>query len=136
MRRSIKMSGDSYVFDTTVIIKIFGKDQKVIERAEECEEIFIPSIVIGELQYGAQNSKRKEENLEKIEQLSFMSSILHITEQTAKEYGIIKKELKEKGTPIPENDLWIAATAIQNDLKLAGRDKHFEHIDKLAYEQW
>ena len=52
---------------------------------------------------------------------------------TAKKYGIIKKDLKIKGTPIPENDIWISAIAIQFDLKLAGKGDPFKYIDNLNY---
>jgi tRNA(fMet)-specific endonuclease VapC len=55
---------------------------------------------------------------------------------TANYYGQIKKELKEKGNPIPENDIWIAAIAKQHELELVSRDKHFEKIDNLKVTKW
>ena len=55
---------------------------------------------------------------------------------TAEIYGRIKQGLKAKGFQMPDNDLWIAATAIQYDITLAARDGHFNWIDGLKIEQW
>jgi len=56
--------------------------------------------------------------------------------ETAKKYGEIKNRLKEKGHPIPENDIWIAAIAQQYALTLVTRDAHFEGIENLKIEVW
>ena len=99
-------------------------------------EIYLPSIVIGELYYGAFNSGKKEENIQKIDQLIKESLILACDDTTAKHYGKIKSQLKVKGTPIPENDIWIAALAFQYSLTLISRDTHFSFIDGLKTQRW
>lgn len=55
---------------------------------------------------------------------------------TAREYGVIKNALREKGRLIPENDIWIAAIARQHDLTLVTRDEHFKEIKHLKVEMW
>ncbi len=55
---------------------------------------------------------------------------------TAKHYGQIKSELKTKGHPLPENDVWIAAIAKQHSLTVVTRDQHFKEIDALLLEEW
>ncbi len=55
---------------------------------------------------------------------------------TARRYAAIKNELRRQGRPIPENDLWIAATALEHGLLLVTRDEHFQHIGGLEIERW
>lgn len=98
--------------------------------------IFIPSIVLGELFYGAHQSTRKDENKKKIEALAATSLVLECDTDTARFYGEIKSLLKVNGTPIPENDIWIAAIAKQHQLVLATRDKHFNNINAIEIESW
>jgi len=62
--------------------------------------------------------------------------VLACDTETAREYGQIKNSLRAKGKPIPENDIWIAAIAIQYDLTLVTRDGHFTEIEGLATETW
>jgi len=129
------MSG-SYLLDTNIIIALFNKEASIVSRVNQAREIYLPAIVIGELYYGSYNSKRKEENIKRIDYLRTEVSILHCDDATAKIYGRVKTDLKKKGKPVPENDLWIAAIAMQYDLTLAARDRHFEHINGLNLEKW
>jgi tRNA(fMet)-specific endonuclease VapC len=62
--------------------------------------------------------------------------VLDCNAGTAYEYGLIRNELRLKGLPIPENDLWLSATARQHDLTLVSRDRHFEYVDGLVIERW
>jgi tRNA(fMet)-specific endonuclease VapC len=91
---------------------------------------------LGELYYEALNSSKKESNLEKIEGFKEEIYLLDSDEFTARVYGEVKKRLKDKGTPIPENDIWIAAVAMQYNLTLVTRDNHFRHVDGLQVEKW
>jgi tRNA(fMet)-specific endonuclease VapC len=63
-------------------------------------------------------------------------TILNCDKDTAQQYGIVKNKLLDKGKPIPENDIWIAAVAMQNDLILVTRDGHFNEIEELKFEKW
>ena len=60
----------------------------------------------------------------------------HCDLDTSRHYAIVKSYLKSKGTPIPENDIWIAALAKQHRLTLVTRDKHFNNIHELLLESW
>jgi len=72
------------------------------------------------------NSTKLKENREKIIQFQNDANILDCDAVTENYYGQIKKELKDKGNPIPENDIWIAALAKQHDLELVSQDKHLQ----------
>lgn len=125
-----------YLLDTNIVIALFGKDEHVLKKVKEAQEIYHPAIVIGELYYGALNSTRKLENLQKVDEYRDQVAILNSDDYTARFYGEVKAALKKKGTPIPENDIWISAVAIQYDLTLISRDKHFGNIEGLSLERW
>jgi tRNA(fMet)-specific endonuclease VapC len=75
-----------------------------------------------------------ERNIEKIDEFVANSTILSCDAYTAKIYGKIKGDLKKKGKPIPENDIWIAALADQYGLLLVTKDSHFKNIDDFSVE--
>ncbi|MDW7649986.1 MAG: type II toxin-antitoxin system VapC family toxin [Bacillota bacterium] len=129
------MSG-RYLLDTNIIIGLFKGDSLIKKNLGSVQEAFVPTIALGELYYGALKSKRHVENIKVIEDFSFSFSALSCDKITAKYYGEVKKELWEKGNPQPENDVWIAALALQHDLILASRDKQFTNILQLKLENW
>ena len=98
--------------------------------------LFLASPTVGELYYGAQKSDKVTENLNRInifvEEHTFLSCDL----ETAQWYGIIKERLQRKGRPIPNNDIWIAAIAMQHGLILVTRDAHFDEVESLQTERW
>jgi len=126
----------SVLFDTNIVIALFSGDENVLKQISKSEEILIPAIVIGELYYGAQNSIKKYDNLLKIKEFSQSVTVLNCDSNTAFTYGVIKKHLKDGGTPIPENDIWIAALAAQYELTLITRDKHFNQIHQVKSQIW
>jgi len=99
-------------------------------------KIFVPSIVIGELYYGAENSARLDENRARVDQYAASVVIVNCDAVTGKHYGRVKAQLRAKGKMIPDNDIWIAAVAIQFDLTVVTRDGHFQHVDGLRVEVW
>ncbi len=64
------------------------------------------------------------------------SDVIDISAGVSERYGDLKQQLRAAGKPIPDNDLWIAATAIEHHLVLVTRDKHFESTPGLAVETW
>jgi tRNA(fMet)-specific endonuclease VapC len=72
----------------------------------------------------------------RIEEFASSASVLSCDGETARHYGQIKDRLRLKGRPIPENDNWIAASAMQHGLPLATRDDHFKEVDGLRIETW
>ncbi|MGL5940441.1 MAG: type II toxin-antitoxin system VapC family toxin [Waterburya sp.] len=129
------MSG-KYLLDTNIIIALFAKETVVIENLATAEEVFVPSITIGELYYGARKSGRVQNNINRIDELVANSRILGCNVETANEYGKIKHSLRLKGRPLPENDIWIAALALQYKLILVTRDGHFQEVEKLQTISW
>src|SRR4051812_9260593 len=116
------MTGSKCLLDTSVIIQAFRKDNTIVQRLDKLAEVFVPVIVIGELFYGADKSSNPIRNLEQI--LSFLENctIAVLDKKAAMHYGKIKTELQQKGKPIPENDIWIAAIALQLHLPLFTTD--------------
>lgn len=125
-----------FLLDTNIVIALFAKDTSVQKGLMEAEQVFVPSIVLGELYYGAHKSLRKEENIARLDEFAAVSAVLETNTATAKEYGEIKNALRNKGHPIPENDIWVAAISKQYGLTLATRDEHFKEVEGIAVESW
>jgi tRNA(fMet)-specific endonuclease VapC len=126
-----------YLLDTTIAIAVLEGEVDLTRRRGKPFEAFLSAIVLGELFFGAEKSRRVEENKARIRRLISLCPVLLCDEETAQHYGIVKKQLQRKGRPIPENDIWIAASARQHGLILAARDGHYEYLDDdLPREVW
>ena len=125
-----------YILDTNIIIGLFANDPIIIKNAEHANQLYTTSIVIGELFYGAYNSKHKKANIQKIQELCSNIEVLLCDVNTSKIYGEIKYQIKIKGKPILENDIWIAALSIQHKIPLISKDNHFRQIDGLTLQDW
>lgn len=125
-----------FLLDTNIVIELFGRGKEVRESIAQAGEVFLCSIVLGELFFGARNSGRIEENIKRIEEFAAVNFILSCDDETAAIYGQVKSKLKLRGRPIPENDVWIAALCLQHSLTLASRDTHFEEVEDLLLESW
>lgn len=125
-----------YLLDTNIIIALFAEDPKVHKHLSNASEVFIPCTVLGELYFGAHKSVKIQENLNRIDEFALNNTVLPCDTETAKTYGDLKDRLKEKGQPLPENDMWIAAIALQYDLTLVTKDLHFGSIENLKIEMW
>jgi tRNA(fMet)-specific endonuclease VapC len=126
----------SYVLDTNIVIAFFSGEPVVIEHFDQADEILLPSVVLGELDFGARKSGHAQENLARIDELDQQVVVLNCDADTARQYGIIKNTLRLKGRPIPDNDIWIAAIARQYQITLVTRDAHFAEVDGLQIEAW
>jgi tRNA(fMet)-specific endonuclease VapC len=127
------VSGNSIALDTSVAIAILA-DRAHILLAGPDVAFLLPVPVVGELRYGALNSRRSAENLAEVERLVNRCRVLDITETTAVTYARLRVGLKAKGRPIPENDLWIASLCVEHQVKLAAVDGHFDVVDELLRE--
>lgn len=125
-----------YLLDTNIVIAIFAGDTNVLERLAHSDEVFLPAIVLGELYYGARKSTHIDANIDRIDELAASSALLGCDIDTSRHYGRIKNNLRAKGRPIPENDIWIAAVAQQHALTLVLRDTHFNEVDTLSLDVW
>ena len=131
----MKMNG-RYLLDTNIVIALFDGNAHIIERINQSEEVYIPVFVLGELFYGAYKSSKQIQNLKQIEDFQNQLEILECDKLTAKYYGEIKNDLRKKGKPIPENDIWISALAAQHQLIVITRDKHFENVEIIKTDKW
>ena len=129
------MSG-RYLLDTNIIIGLFNGEAAITRRVDSAPEIFLSCVVLGELHFGATRSKRMAANLARARGFAATCVIVSIDAETSAHYGRIRGELRAKGKPIPENDIWIAASAAQHDLIVVTRDRHFKQVDGLQTEAW
>lgn len=125
-----------YIFDTNIIIGLLNNEQKIVKMMTEIQGLETTVVTIGELLYGAALSKDRDRNEQTIKNFANMSTVYEIDLSVVEEYAFIKSQLKRNGTPIPENDIWIAAIAKANDKIIVTRDKHLLNIDFIETEMW
>lgn len=125
----------SFLLDSNVIIDVFRGKSEVIAVVSNIPRIYIPVIVLGELCFGAYKSEQTSKRLSEIEYLRQSSSIVLVSEATAQIYGLIKNELRIKGKPIPENDIWIAAITKEHNFTLLTGDNHFDEVPGIMVEK-
>jgi tRNA(fMet)-specific endonuclease VapC len=126
-----------FLLDTNVVVAALKQEQATLARVEDAAgSLFVPAIALGELYFGARKSARVGENFRRIGGFADRANILPCDGDTARLYGEVKDGLRRKGRPIPQNDLWIAAVALQHDLMLVSRDSHFEHVEGLELQRW
>jgi len=121
----------SVLLDTSVVVDYLRGDQNLGRRFAGFAATYVPLIVVGELYYGAHRAPRGEEAFAKVRDFLRTSVLLLPDESTADQYGRVKAELARIGRPIPENDVWIAAMALQYDLPIVTRDAHFSLVSRL-----
>src|SRR5215210_716247 len=126
----------SYLLDTNIAIAVLESEVDLQSQQGSRFGAYLNTIVLGELLFGAENSQRVQKNRLRIETLAAVCPVLPCDAETARQYGRVRKALLDKGRPIPENDLWIAASARRYGLILATRDGHFDYVDDLITETW
>lgn len=108
-------------------------EEEVVRLLEEAESLHVPLIVIGELRAGFALGRKGREN-EAVLQRFLMKpgvEIMYPADATTRHYASLFRQLRRQGTPIPTNDLWIAALVLERDLVLCSRDGHFRNIPQL-----
>jgi tRNA(fMet)-specific endonuclease VapC len=128
--------GKSVLLDTSVVVRHFRDGNALASNLAAFEELYLPQPALAELYAGAFRSARPEKNLQQIERFLEAVDVLLPDQSTPELYGRISAQLAQAGTPIPQNDIWIAAIARQSDLPLATRDRHFELVVGLTVLFW
>lgn len=118
------------------MIALFAGESAVLDEFNDADEVFLSSVVLGELYYGARKSARVAENVARVDAFAANNVVIACDVDTSRQYGIVKDSLRAKGKMIPENDIWIAAMALQHGLPLATRDAHFNEVDGLSVANW
>jgi len=124
------------ILDTNAISALFQGDTGLTALLGHEPRLTLPAIVVGEYRYGLQRSRQREPLERLLDDLVRLSRILMIDLETAYAYAEIRDTLRTQGTPIPENDVWIAALCRQHGLPLASRDRHFDAVPGLERREW
>lgn len=97
---------------------------------------YVPVIVLGEFRYGIAQSRHRAAYERWLASEVRHFELLAVTETTAFAYAALRVSLRENGTPIPANDAWLAALALQHGLAVLSRDRHFDAVPKLRRQDW
>ena len=119
------------LMDTNVIVRVLNGDRELINELSKISSLCTCTVVLGELMYGAAKSAHVVQNKQNAKSFCSRYPLLGVSNIVAEFYGEIKKDLLSHGNVMPENDMWIAATALANDMTVITPDKHFEHIQNL-----
>lgn len=122
------------VIDTNIYSDYAEGLQEVVDiLAAHGENIFIPSVVLGELYYGFLKGSKQEYNEEKLQELidRLQIGIIDVNRDVARKYSLIFRSLQKKDSKIPINDVWIAACCMEVGGTLLTRDTHFKHVDQI-----
>ena len=124
------------ILDTNAISALFAGDESLAALLDGEERLHLPVFVVGEYRYGLSRSRHARSLAELLDTLILESVVLPANLETAAIYADLRAELGRNGTPIPENDVWIAALARQHELPLATRDAHFDAVPRLDRRSW
>ncbi|ODS31304.1 MAG: nucleic acid-binding protein contains PIN domain protein [Candidatus Scalindua rubra] len=124
------MSGEISL-DTNIVIRLLKNDPLVTKKLASSTNFFLPIPVIAELLFAPKNSSRIKENIVIYNEFIDFCNVLNITRETADHYSTIRLDLKKRGCPIPENDLWIASVCKEHAFPLATGDYHFDNVHGL-----
>ncbi len=119
------------VLDTSAVVALFRGVYGILELMEETERLWLPLIALGELEFGVENSSRPTAQRAALDDFLGNVELLHLTAQTSRVYARVRRALAKDGSPIPENDVWIAAQAIEHGWQLATLDSHFDRVEGL-----
>lgn len=125
------MNGSEVALDTNEAIAILNDAGDAGRWIAGFSIVHLPVPVVGELRFGALNSRRARQNGERVERLVARCRVIDANVAMADVYAQVRLRLKQAGTPIPENDVWIAALCIQYAVPLATSDDHFAQVEGL-----
>jgi predicted nucleic acid-binding protein len=125
------------ILDTNAVSFLLEGDRNLGRLLENVACQYLPLPVIGQFQFGLLALRRGRRRYESLfRRLEAESAVLYPDRETADWYASIRHELKRRGQPIPESDIWIAALARQHSLEIISRDVHFDHIDGVRRIDW
>lgn len=132
----------NYLLDSNVVSAVMENREAAISRVSRIaptDTAYLSAISQGELLFGLLNappSNRERLSLRFIWALDLLGGVIPIDEGVAQAYSGIRYDLKVRGRSLPDNDLWIAATAMANDYVLVSHDEGFRHVTGLKLEDW
>ena len=122
------------VIDTNLLIPLLWRGDTGEPFFDEYDEIILPAIVLGEFKAGLFPTKAGDRNRSVLEVFLQKATVrvVPVTDRTADLYAKVYQALRKEGTPIPQNDMWIAASALEHGADLATHDEHFRHVPMLT----
>ena len=124
------------ILDTNALSAFIDGDEKLGEILRRQARACIPVIVLGEFRYGIAQSTHRAAHDQWLESELGSFELLAVTERTTTPYAKLRVALKQQGTPIPANDAWIAALALQHKLPVLSRDRHFDAVPGVDRHGW
>ena len=123
------------LLDTSGYVGFKRGTEEVVDSIISAEAVLFSPVVLGELMFGFRNGNRFKENMDELNKFleHKVVKIIHIGKTTSDRYSRIALHLKRQGTPIPSNDIWVAAQAIEHGAEFITLDKHFENIAGLIH---
>ena len=124
------------ILDTNGLSALADGDAELEPVLRGAVQVAIPVIVLGEYRYGISHSRERVRYERWLAEYLGSFRFLPIVEETTVSYSAIRTELKKSGTPIPSNDVWIAALCRQHSLPIISRDRHFDAVPGLTRVEW
>jgi tRNA(fMet)-specific endonuclease VapC len=120
--------------DTNRYTDLCRGDPSVVETVELADEVWLPFIVVGELRAGFAVGRQGLRNQAVLHRFLLKPGvqILYAGDQTTHHYANVYRQLRKQGTPIPTNDMWVAALVLEHSLVLCARDAHFDALPQLV----
>ena len=125
-----------FALDTNAVSALFAGDEALEVLLSSDERLALPVIVVGEYRFGLIRSRYRRQLETLLDRLVAESELLLVDDQTTRHYAEVREALKRKGRPLPENDVWIAALAVQHRMPIVTRDEHFDHVEGLQRLDW
>jgi tRNA(fMet)-specific endonuclease VapC len=120
--------------DTNRYVDLCKGVPETVTLLEEAEAVLLPFVVLGELRAGFVHGRRQAQNERTLRRFLLKDGVdvLFADNQTTHHYAAVFRQLRQQGTPIPTNDMWLAALTLQHDLVLHARDRHFDHLPQIV----
>jgi len=119
--------------DTSRYVDVVRGHPEATQIVMKADEIYLPFVVLAELRAGFLGGSHAAENEKNL--IRFLNrprvDVLYADESTTHHYARLFQQLRRQGTPIPTNDLWVAALVLQHDLHLVARDRHFDRLPQI-----
>ncbi|MCG6923401.1 MAG: type II toxin-antitoxin system VapC family toxin [Acidobacteria bacterium] len=124
------------LLDTSAYSAMRRGDERLLQPLREAAGVFLTTVVLGEFLFGFVGGRLDLDNRRLLREFLDLDRVelVPVDEETAERYAVIRDQLRRQGTPIPTNDLWIAASAAQHGLVLLTLDRHFKEVPQILVE--
>lgn len=124
------------ILDTNALSAFFDGDPALVDLLSEAPDLYLPVIVLGEYQFGLKASRLKKTREPQLLAFAETCTVLPVLESTVGWYATVRDGLRKAGTPIPENDIWISALALEYQQTVITQDSHFLKVKQINVRSW